>query len=1532
MRRFYLSKFAPSGGAPAYRTALGPRWGHTYATWIDDVSGGGPTKVMLHTTRGADVLLSKTSNDATWDYFTPQPGYHYKSFKRRRVSPFDYEITTLTGESFTYNGSGRLTGIRDTLLNTVALSYHGDGQLKDVLDASAKRRLLFSYSAGVMTTIEFQIFNGSWSTYHTTTYGYTSGNLTSVTIGGQLAQTNVYTTNYLTAIQDGGGNTLVAFAYDGAVAGKVVRVDTPRGVVGYEFAPSRANCSGANKTVLYFHKQNTTSCSVDADCGTGYLCGGKTGAGATGQCFRGARCLTTKADNEDLVTTVSAFAGNSETCSGACLDAIEYIWNTAGGALDLTAVKSPPLPPPPDESYSFTVKEYNANGLPTRIAYGSPDATGTTKEREEWFEYEPNFPGRVRYRKHLSEAPPAGSVCTNTNATGCALEFFGWNANGTLNEVMRYGRTLNASGSSVAVAFSTLMFYDAQGRLTESKLSTGANRVVYEYWSSSNPLFDGFLKNVTRHTNPIAFLVQSSQDFDFWGNATRIVDADGTISCQSFDPARGYLTQRREQMAGQTDCTPNSADLVTSYLRDSALRLTQLTRPDGSCMVYEYDTRGRLSKTKRRDDCNALSGGDREEYTYSVEGLLTKVETFDAANTITKRQELTYFDSRRLEKILNPVNTAKWTGLAYEDRGLVASVTAVDGANDLSKTEWTYNKDARVLTEKRHYASSGTTPFDTWNLLFSWIGLQKYVKDGDNKETTSTRDDFGNIVWLASPDLGGFPTLRVFDSSNRLATVKETFGGAGVRTHAFTYDSAGRPLNSDYHGTCTGWNVPDIMNAYDCLGSAGGCTTGAPACPIGTSCTNLAGRLAYVKVKLMCTTAAGPDGDYTLEQETWYGYDAAGRLTHEYVKDDTGRTAAHVYEWTKNGALQKVTLPSTAAIGWTYGSGTSNSDTDRIVDMWRGTTATPVATAATYYPYGPLYRYNHANVCGTGPGHRTTITRNLAYRVTQTRVDRQNSTGTQHQVTITEDAKGRVTRRDYWPQDPSIPGLFDSWFKYDLQDRVLCETTNSVSSCPTSGANIKNSHTASPPFMAAGDWKQLKRPIPGSTGQNHDFTLFSGTHQISTVTQTDGTPALGPTAIRYDSRGNRNLDDNQAASPLTNDERTYVYDERRNLANVRGQYFTSGSWRYYNVTSTFDAKNRRVSKSFHDETSGKVATWFFYYDPLDRLSEVRYTPDTATPATYQVFQLFWLGDRLVAYWQTDYPTVTTSKRYVGTDETGRPIDMINWPASGNCTRVWSVNPDAWGFDRNLIGSSLFQPVLFEGQYKDDETAAWQNDGVTRHRPGLVLNWFRSYDPWTGSYLQVDPLVDQTWSSYQYVNGNPVGFRDRSGLRPPRIKLGFKLGQLEPVDSCYDTADTEIMSDCLAQCGPFQQWSTCGCIPIGSTCWGDGWVPINCGQVRGDGWWQCPGPNCCSLAEEFCNQHYPLNCPPSQPACENSFTCKMKLKWNEGQIGYACSSICFELAYSGISSPLDCYNCLPPVLPGSPFTVNGTISPLNIRTH
>lgn len=81
-------------------------------------------------------------------------------------------------------------------------------------------------------------------------------------------------------------------------------------------------------------------------------------------------------------------------------------------------------------------------------------------------------------------------------------------------------------------------------------------------------------------------------------------------------------------------------------------------------------------------------------------------------------------------------------------------------------------------------------------------------------------------------------------------------------------------------------------------------------------------------------------------------------------------------------------------------------------------------------------------------------------------------------------------------------------------------------------------------------------------------------------------------------------------------------------------------------------------KSFYDETTSKTANWYFYYDSSDRLTEVRYTPDSSISSTYSVFQLFWLGGHSTLYWQIDYPSVTTSKRYTSTDETGRIYELV----------------------------------------------------------------------------------------------------------------------------------------------------------------------------------------------------------------------------------------------------------------------------------
>ncbi|MGE0867289.1 MAG: hypothetical protein AB7P03_01915 [Kofleriaceae bacterium] len=142
--------------------------------------------------------------------------------------------------------------------------------------------------------------------------------------------------------------------------------------------------------------------------------------------------------------------------------------------------------------------------------------------------------------------------------------------------------------------------------------------------------------------------------------------------------------------------------------------------------------------------------------------------------------------------------------------------------------------------------------------------------------------------------------------------------------------------------------------------------------------------------------------DRSTDQETYYSYDDAGRVIREYIKDDTGRTAEHEYTWTKNGALSRVTTPSSAVIGWTSGSGGSNSDTDRVTAVWRTSTGTPVIDSILWNPYGPLQQYNQQNAV-SATSLRTRITRNVAYRITALYVEAHTGGTVHHSVTLTED-------------------------------------------------------------------------------------------------------------------------------------------------------------------------------------------------------------------------------------------------------------------------------------------------------------------------------------------------------------------------------------------------------------------------------------------------------------------------------------------------------------------------------------------------
>ena len=89
--------------------------------------------------------------------------------------------------------------------------------------------------------------------------------------------------------------------------------------------------------------------------------------------------------------------------------------------------------------------------------------------------------------------------------------------------------------------------------------------------------------------------------------------------------------------------------------------------------------------------------------------------------------------------------------------------------------------------------------------------------------------------------------------------------------------------------------------------------------------------------------------------------------------------------------------------------------------------------------------------------------------------------------------------------------------------------------------------------------------------------------------------------------------------------------------------------------------------------------------------------------------------------------------------------------------VWKLPPhEPFGTaqaqqDPDQDGIATDIPLRFAGQVFDADT-------------GLHYNYFRDYDPWTGRYIQSDPIgLGGGLNTYGYVEGNPLRFIDPFGL-------------------------------------------------------------------------------------------------------------------------------------------------------------------------
>ncbi len=119
--------------------------------------------------------------------------------------------------------------------------------------------------------------------------------------------------------------------------------------------------------------------------------------------------------------------------------------------------------------------------------------------------------------------------------------------------------------------------------------------------------------------------------------------------------------------------------------------------------------------------------------------------------------------------------------------------------------------------------------------------------------------------------------------------------------------------------------------------------------------------------------------------------------------------------------------------------------------------------------------------------------------------------------------------------------------------------------------------------------------------------------------------------------------------------------------------------------------------------------------------------------------------------------------YFHNDQLGTPQVVTD----NNQQVVWQGNYDPFGACTETV-NLIEQNIRFPGQYFDQET-------------GLHYNYFRTYDPNTGRYLESDPIgLNGGISTYGYANQNGLKYIDPTGELPLIVLIPLVSGLVNGV--------------------------------------------------------------------------------------------------------------------------------------------------------
>ena len=905
--------------------------------------------------------------------------------------------------------------------------------------------------------------------------------------------------------------------------------------------------------------------------------------------------------------------------------------------------------------------------------------------------------------------------------------------------------------------------YDAgTGKVLSSERAGGAGRVTLSYGSDSTTVTDGDGRAETYDFSVSPWTGKRLDGTTLNGTSTTLVRAGSDIDTL-------------QRLISRTDAGGN----VTTYGYDTHHR-TSVTEASGTAdartTTYEYLRPGSSRITKWSRASERGTGNVETVISYNALDLPTTIveSGYDSAgNPISRTTTMTYNASGQMLTIDGPrTDVSDMTTFTYYNCTTgdeCGQLHTISNALGHTTTFNSYDAAGRLTKETdpngyvRQYTYSNVTGF-----------LSKETRRSPYNQSRIYDYYFNDAGLLVFAPAGEYlDRLRwTYDDAHRPIQVEDTLGNK----IKYTYDSAGNVTEERIEDS-SGTLHRQTQYAYDNWSRLDTINRGGYVTDV---LFDALGNLTQVEDPALRVTDQVFDGLNRLTQstdpatqQTLYTYDNLDNL--EEVTTPNGTKTTYTYD--DFGRAESEQSPDRGATSYTY---------DKSDNVLARTDARGITATYTYDALNRLLTISYPDtsknvVFGYDSGPRN---KGLLTSLTD-----ESGTTTWNHYTHGPAARERTMTRTH-----SIGGVsLVTQYVYDALDGRLKAMTLPSGKSVSYGysAYLPVSVTVDSTTVLSGATYDPFGPVNGwtwgdTTTRTRSFDLrgLETSHSLAADTRTLGYNSAGELTTLDDTRHDLDFDydalgrlfdfDALGLAPLSSQD--FGYDPNGNRLS-----FTEGTSYAYTVTGNTNRVATvagPVAKTYTYDAAGNITndgTTTYTYDDRGRMTaagtasytynglgqRVKKDNGAVTMFAYDeagnvIGEYDSLGNAVLEHvWFDGAPVAViagSDVHYVHTDHLGTPRAITD---SG--TVIWRWESDPFGStaaqeDPDGDLNNFTYNLRFPGQYYDSET-------------GLQYNYFRTYDPSTGQYLESDPIgLNGGLNTYGYVGGNPLSFVDPLGLQ------------------------------------------------------------------------------------------------------------------------------------------------------------------------